>query len=162
MQLVTREGWAPRHPDKRGKVGKLVRDTIIVHHSGDPIAHAGEVATVQGIEDFHVRKKEWDGIGYHFLVGPSGTVYEGRGLGRNGAHAPGHNSTSYGVCLLGNFNDRLPPPSQMDGLKALCRWLVASTVVTPNPHILGHRDVRATACPGDALYNVLPSVIAAL
>jgi N-acetylmuramoyl-L-alanine amidase len=39
---------------------------------------------------------EWDDIGYNFIVGEDGNVYEGRGWGIVGAHAPGFNSYSLG------------------------------------------------------------------
>jgi N-acetylmuramoyl-L-alanine amidase len=35
-------------------------------------------------------------IGYHFLVGENGKVYEGRGWDRQGAHSPGWNNDAYG------------------------------------------------------------------
>lgn len=38
----------------------------------------------------------WDDIGYSFIVGEDGNVYEGRGWRRVGAHAPNYNSNSIG------------------------------------------------------------------
>ena len=38
----------------------------------------------------------WDDIGYNFLVGEDGRVYEGRGWYRQGAHALNFNSNSIG------------------------------------------------------------------
>ena len=38
----------------------------------------------------------WSDIGYNFLVGEDGNIYEGRGWGKVGAHARGHNSDSIG------------------------------------------------------------------
>ena len=39
----------------------------------------------------------WSDIGYSFLIGGDGRVYEGRGWGRVGAHTYGYNSRAYGI-----------------------------------------------------------------
>jgi N-acetylmuramoyl-L-alanine amidase len=38
----------------------------------------------------------WDDIGYNFLVGEDGNIYEGRGWTQTGAHCIGYNSKSIG------------------------------------------------------------------
>lgn len=47
--------------------------------------------------------RKWSDIGYNFLVGEDGNVYEGRGWGKTGAHTVGYNSKSVGICFIGNF-----------------------------------------------------------
>lgn len=49
-------------------------------------------------------QRGWDDIGYSFLIGEDGRVYEGRGWDRVGAHAPQYNHVSIGVCFLGDFS----------------------------------------------------------
>lgn len=48
----------------------------------------------------------WDDIGYNFLVGEDGNVYEGRGWDNVGAHAKDFNSQSMGVCILGTYTSK--------------------------------------------------------
>lgn len=38
-----------------------------------------------------------------FQIGGNGSIFEGRGWGIFGTHAPRYNSRSIGICLLGNF-----------------------------------------------------------
>jgi hypothetical protein len=45
----------------------------------------------------------WQDIGYNFLIGGDGNVYEGRGWGIWGAHVPRYNSKSIGICVIGDF-----------------------------------------------------------
>jgi N-acetylmuramoyl-L-alanine amidase len=45
----------------------------------------------------------WLDIGYNFVVGEDGLVYEGRGWGRVGAHAVNWNSRSIGIAVIGDF-----------------------------------------------------------
>jgi hypothetical protein len=46
----------------------------------------------RGIQDWHISGNGWCDIGYSFLVGGDGNVYEGRGWDEIGAHTGGFNS----------------------------------------------------------------------
>jgi N-acetylmuramoyl-L-alanine amidase len=48
----------------------------------------------------------WDDIGYSFLVGGDANAYMGRGWDKVGAHAPGYNSQSIGICFIGSFTSK--------------------------------------------------------
>jgi len=47
--------------------------------------------------------KKWSDIGYNFLVGEDGNVYEGRGWGKKGAHSIPFNNKSIGICIIGDY-----------------------------------------------------------
>lgn len=40
---------------------------------------------------------------FSFAVGGDGKIYEGRGWKVVGAHAPGYNFNSVGICLIGDW-----------------------------------------------------------
>jgi len=61
----------------------------------------------------------WDDIGYNFLVGEDGNVYEGRGWDTVGTHAKGYNSKSIGIAFIGHFNDRIPNNAAINAAKQL-------------------------------------------
>lgn len=50
--------------------------------------------------------KKWSDIGYNFLVGEDGNVYEGRGWGKKGAHTKPYNGKSIGICVIGNYESK--------------------------------------------------------
>ena len=61
----------------------------------------------------------WPDIGYNFLVGEDGNVYEGRGWDTVGAYSVPHNSDSIGIAFIGNFNDRKPNDAALNATKRL-------------------------------------------
>jgi hypothetical protein len=82
-------------------------------------------------------------------------VAEGRGLGITGAHTIGYNSTRYGVAYAGDFTARAPTAGMLAGVRWVGRQLERPDIARPT---FGHRDVHATACPGDAAYPQLPQL----
>ena len=129
---------------------------VCVHHSAvedeGRITSPAEVkAELRQLQANHQQK--WADLGYHFVIDPTGGIWEGRNLRWQGAHeGAGLNQGSIGVCLLGNFEDSPPTAAQLGALKSLLdamrlRWsLTAADIKT-------HREVRPepTACPGASL-----------
>lgn len=92
-----------------------------------------------------------------------------------GAHSLAYNSGSIGVSLMGDYTRTSLPLAMRRGLVDFLAWEADRHNLDPtgrhtyrNPdtglthsrlfYIAGHRDVRATACPGDRVYNQLPSI----
>lgn len=118
----------------------------------------------------------WGDIGYHYFVAPDGTIYQGRDTGlrlsdgilnvNQGAHARGGNRGSLGVAFLGDFGAKKPTAAAMDAAAYLTAWYfqmagielvqeIASLEGQQLQRVSGHRNVRVTDCPGDALYSEL-------
>lgn len=130
---------------------------IVIHHT------ASEKGSVESIHEEHLQKKDangnaWLGIGYHFLIGngngmPDGDIeptFRWRQQ-LQGAHAgssdPAYNQQGIGICLVGNFEKHAPSSKQMTALKKLVRTMKGEYRVA-SKNVIGHRDVRATECPG--------------
>lgn len=62
-------------------------------------------------------KNDWGDIGYQFLVGEDGNIYEGRGWDKHGAHSTPYNSKSIGICMIGNFVGKFVVVGQIDSLR---------------------------------------------
>jgi hypothetical protein len=93
---------------------------------------------------------------------------EGRGLQRSGAHTAGHNTAALGISFQGNF-EGMPLPVHFDAqLAALGDWLRQLreqqgfvNLGTERPlgrEVFAHRDVKATACPGEHLFRKLDRI----
>jgi hypothetical protein len=130
--------------------------TVVLHHSGrfgqtDPKA----------IQRKHMDGNHWDDVGYHFMIGPAGQIYEGRRLIYKGSHTENANTGKVGVLVMGNFEKELfgllggtPTAAQLKQVKSLVLWLKE---LFPSLAILGgHKDFKkGTECPGNQLYPLL-------
>ncbi len=126
--------------------------TIVVHHS----------ATARGgarpFDRFH-RRRGWDGLGYHFVIGngtdtPDGFVEVGARWHKqkHGAHCktPGnyYNEHGIGICLVGDFTKTAPSARQIASLTGLVGFLAARCNIAPN-RVTTHSAVTGrTECPG--------------
>jgi N-acetyl-anhydromuramyl-L-alanine amidase AmpD len=115
---------------------------LVIHHSAVP-AFVG----AKSIAAYHVRRHEWPGIGYHFVVAEDGTVYQTNALETKSYHAVKANPYGVGICFLGNFTNTAPPQAQVQTGAHLVAWLMGELDL-PIESIKGHKDLMGTACPG--------------
>lgn len=128
-------------------------DTIYLHHSASP----SKTTTREDIFRWHVRQNGWTDIGYHKLVWPTGHIKQGRPDSETGAHAVGFNTGSFGVLAVGDYSREYPSMDLIEGLVYTCFVLCLRHGINPE-RIFGHRDVNATACPGEHLYPFIPYI----
>lgn len=120
-------------------------DKIIIHCTATP---EGRPVTVREVDRWH-KQRGWKGIGYHYLIGLNGEVWEGRPVDQVGAHCEGHNANSIGVCYVGGCDAAMKDkdtrtPAQKNSLIKLLKQLKARF---PGVKIYGHRDFSPKSCP---------------
>jgi N-acetylmuramoyl-L-alanine amidase len=150
--LVPRSTWTsqavgPNHNMMNGVT------RITVHHTGE---HAGladlpTVEVLRRIERYHREERKWCAIGYHYIIGHEGRVYEGRPAQYQGAHVLSENEHNLGISVAGDFMRKLPSPRQLGALKAFLDE-ARTTYAVGRARVFGHRDLNKSLCPGDALY----------
>ncbi|MBI3272732.1 MAG: N-acetylmuramoyl-L-alanine amidase [Planctomycetes bacterium] len=122
---------------------------IVLHHSATPNGNAAEFDAMH-------RRKGWDGLGYHFVVGNGHDSGDGelevgyRWRGQlQGAHAGNfiYNRYGIGVCLVGNFETSTPTSKQLHSTAELVAYLMIKFRI-PAQNVTIHRAFRDTACPG--------------
>jgi hypothetical protein len=150
-------------------------ENVIVHHAAGSNTATDFRQVVRDIYIFHTESRGWSDIGYNYLVAQDGTIFKGRDPadGRQdlvmGAHFCGSNSTTMGICTLGNYNDVEPSGPAIEALIGLIAWKVMLSNLDPtgtDAHplnnnlgvIAGHRDGCDTSCPGEYLYDLLGSI----
>ena len=185
LAILPRDAWgvdlAPRGPlfpeDSR---------FLLVHHTASASNYANARTLIRGTYAFHTSSaKGWPDVCYQFFVGRDGDVWEGRAGALTAAVVADATGGSQGfaqlVCLLGDFSTTPPTAAALEALTHVLAWLSlrdgidvtpgattsfvsrgsdkwrAGTAVTAHT-IDGHRDMTYTACPGNALYALLPNL----
>jgi N-acetylmuramoyl-L-alanine amidase len=101
---------------------------------------------VRFIQNLHMDERGWADLAYHYLVGKTGTIYEGRALNVRGTHTAGYNTGSVGVVFLGYLHLEQPTPEQLFEGRHLIDWLALRLELT---HLAGHYEFNEeTVCPG--------------
>lgn len=104
------------------------------------------------IQNFHIDGNRWADIGYNFLIGDNGFVYEGRGWRKQGAHAPNYNTKSIGISFIGTFTNKLPTVAALNAAKSLISCGVSKNEIHKLYSLIGHRQAVSTECPGNKLF----------
>ncbi len=143
---------------------------IIIHHTATTGNLNDPEVAIRAIYQYHTITRKWGDIGYNYIIAPDGSVFEGRAGGKKvvGAHAAKYNTGSVGIALLGNYQDEPLPGPMVQSLMALVADLSEEYDLDPEAsgtfrgkkmlNVLGHRDVSATACPGEVTYDYLPQL----
>lgn len=149
---------------------------VVIHHTAENGVSNGRdpKEVLRGIYSYHTLSRGWGDIGYHFIIDPYGNIYEGRAGGDYviGGHVYCNNIGTIGVSLMGNFQEVEPTAEQITALGKLLPQLAAlyelDLTATENfhgkslPNLVGHRQVGATACPGENMFKLLPDILKAL
>lgn len=145
---------------------------VVIHHTAETGVKKGRAAdeVMRAIYRYHSVSRGWGDIGYHYVIAPDGTIYEGRAGGESvvGGHVYCNNVGTIGVALMGNFNEDDPTGPQIVALGKLLPRLALKYELdltteswfhgAKTSNLLGHRDLGATACPGNFLYALLPDI----
>lgn len=120
---------------------------MILHHS----ASKRDFTTFQDIENWHKSRFNFQSSlgfwsGYHFIIMNDGTTHKTRRENEMGAHCI-PNDGKIGICLVGNFEEEMPTPKQLEQLGVLLEYLKREFRLT-NKDIYSHNEKSQTLCPG--------------
>ncbi|MFJ5777414.1 peptidoglycan recognition protein [Streptomyces sp. NPDC093094] len=188
--IVPRSVWltgdgAPDHPPPPRYDDRVL--AVFVHHTDSPNAYdcTETPRIIRYLYAGQTGARDWDDIGYNFLVDRCGVIYEGRagGIERavTGAHTQGFNHRTAGIAAIGTFTAGAEVPRVMtDAIAALAAWKLGLSDTDPRatvrlvssnsrsrfsagtsvtlPALAGHTDAFMTSCPGAALKALLPQI----
>lgn len=155
---------------------------IVIHHT--ETEYKTSLESMQAIYKYHALSRGWGDIGYNYVIGYDGEIYEWKAWGDYTvwAHALYNNRGTVGIALMGNMNNHDITDAQLLSLQKLILFLtkkygidltknidfhkeckgekcsVPMTSFSDKP-IVGHRDVWYTACPGDYLDKRIENLI---
>jgi hypothetical protein len=167
--IVTRAQWGADESIRDTRViGYAPFRKIVVHHTASPNGVKDPAATVRFGYELHVVKRGFTDIGYNFLIGPDGEIFEGRrarkystgelhtgedGSGNAiiGGHAKGRNAGTCGIALIGNFMKTSPTAAAISSLIHITAWEAQRHRIDP----LGSDQFIAT----DSTKLVFPNIV---
>ena len=174
-EVVTRAEWGADESwrfDTFGEIWPPEYQTvthIIIHHTQTANRPLDVAGAIRSIYYYHAVSQGWGDIGYNYLVDHNGRIYQGRFGGQNviGGHAFQFAIGSSGIATIGNFQTEEVTDAAKAGLVAITAFV--GRALDPRgsadlqealnlPIISSHRDVNATTCPGDRLWNDLPEL----
>jgi hypothetical protein len=158
---------------------------LLVHHSASPNTYAESdvPSIIRGFYELHTGPtKRWPDVAYGFLVDRYGRIWEGRSGSIDGPVKGNATGGSQGFallcCFIGDHSTEPPTKQAQNAMVQLLavlaerhaidtrpgahtsftsrgsnRWPAGAVVATST--IAGHRDMSATACPGDAAYALV-------
>ncbi len=146
-----------------------------IHHTvnANDYTRAEVPGILRSIYAYHVRSRGWSDIGYNYLIDRFGRIWEGRygGIDRPvvGAHTLGYNNDSFGASAIGNYQTARPTQAMLQAYATLFAWKLSLHGVDASSTrqfvtsrdfqaINGHRDAESTLCPGQYLYNKIPTI----
>lgn len=157
LRFVSRSQWLAQPPEGNLSNLELPAKRVIIAHTAteDCLTQASCTFRVRYIQQFHIESNGWDDIGYNFLVGGDGAVYEGRGWDKEGAHTRGYNKRSICIAFIGTFNKVIPTQRQIKAAQLLIEQGIKDNKLDPNYKLHGHRQLIPSESPGLALYEII-------
>ncbi|XP_052786041.1 peptidoglycan recognition protein 1-like [Mya arenaria] len=155
--IISRAGWGARAPTHPHTHLTHTPKYMFIHHGASGFCHTKAECThmVQSYQNYHMDGHGWSDIGYSFVVGEDGNVYEARGWDSVGAHTLNYNSVGLAICVIGDFTHRVPNDAALNAVKQLIQCGLDNHKLTSTYTLRGHRDMGQTACPGDKLYALI-------
>ena len=142
--------------DHNRLTARRVTDQIVIHHTGNAVDDDLSAAEI----DASHKGQGWTCIGYHYVIRKDGTVELGRPHWTVGAHAYGENPHTIGIHVCGNFEAAKPTDEQIESLAMLLANLCTDYgLPIDRDHIIGHRELMPTACPGENLFAEMDTVV---
>lgn len=155
---------------------------IVIHHTDTN--YEGSAESVRKIQRFHSISRAWGDIGYNYLIGYDGEIYEWRAGWDYAvwAHALYNNFSTVSISLIWEYDEKWITDVQYQSLSKLvlflskkygidlnkkvkfhreCTWknCIEPIMSFESYPIIGHRDVAATTCPWDDLYAQIMQVL---
>jgi len=185
--IVTRAEWGADESlrDKHLENSNTFKVAFVHHTAGsNNYTRSESPAVVRGLYSYYVNTLDYADMGYNFLVDKYGTIYEGRAGSITkpvrSAASGGFNTDTVAVVAMGNFETAPASDAMVRGIAEVLAYRlsryhrdpfgrkaltaeVGSSKYAPGRKvrfkvISGHRDSQLTACPGDNLYQRLPTI----
>jgi hypothetical protein len=181
LMIHRRDAWARTDMPPLGSMAAEDVKFLIVHHTatGNTYRVEDSPEMVRGVYRAQTTEKGWPDTCYNFLIDRFGGVWEGRAGSLDGSVTVDATGGSQGfaqlICLIGDFTSVMPSDEMLASLQKTLAWMAGRFKISTDPAarvtftsrgsnrwpvgtqittgtIVGHREMSATACPGDRFY----------
>ncbi|GAG54010.1 unnamed protein product, partial [marine sediment metagenome] len=164
--VLKREAWGAK-PAVTSRMRAHKPSGIVIHHTSVRQQRRLSIEKkMRGLQSFSQRpgrvgkrrKPAWGDVPYHFYIGASGRVAQGRSL-----KFAGDTNTRYStagwiqIVLEGDFTKEKPTGGQLTSLRDLTKRLTRRYGIS-GERITAHNDHASTNCPGSNLKKHIPSL----
>ncbi|KAG6458848.1 low molecular mass 30 kDa lipoprotein 21G1 [Manduca sexta] len=152
--VIDKKEWNGVNPHCAVYVPRPVNLVIIVHTDTPWCSTTEQCKTsIKKIQTDTINSNKFYDVGYSFMIGGDGKVYEGVGWIHVGFHTIGYDRSAIGIAFVGNYNKDAPTAQQMEALNGLLACGVKLGHLTPDYRIITHRQLILSDSPGKSLYN---------
>ncbi|XP_017066752.1 peptidoglycan-recognition protein SD [Drosophila eugracilis] len=157
VPIVTRAEWNATHPN--GPLDSMetpLPRAVIAHTAGGGCTDDVTCSqAMRNLQSYQMNRLKFSDIGYHYLIGGNGKVYEGRSPNQKGAFAAPNNDGSLGIAFIGNFEEQSPTQEALNVANKLLEHAVKQAQILEDYKLMGHSQVSATRSPGKVLYSII-------
>ncbi|KAI4460617.1 peptidoglycan recognition protein [Holotrichia oblita] len=156
--IISKNDWGGAEAVKIEYAIKPVK-YVIIHHTSTPTCttEADCSRRLVNMQSYHIDEQNFDDIGYNFIIGGDGQIYEGAGWHKVGAHTLKWNSKSVGIAFMGDYQSTTPTAKQLEAGQNLIQCGVDKGEIDRQYKLLGARSLRPTDSPGTMLFRKIQS-----
>ncbi|CAF1590806.1 unnamed protein product [Rotaria magnacalcarata] len=142
-RLINRTAWNASESKNNTKLVTPVPYVAIHHTTGPQCTDLDDcISLVQSFQRYHLKEHKWGDIGYNFVVGNNGHVFEGRGWNHTGSHCKRYNNQSIGIGVIGDFSNVSPSKSILNAVQSLINCGITYGFIQKNYTVLGRNSTR--------------------
>ncbi|KAF7268581.1 hypothetical protein GWI33_018330 [Rhynchophorus ferrugineus] len=122
LRITSRGEWVSQPPVRPIKNLTTPVPYVVIYHTATDncTSHAKCVYRVRFLQSFFIESMSFHDIGYNFLVGGDGAIYEGRGWTTEGGYVDEYDRPSISIAFIGTFTHAKPPELQV----LICQRLI--------------------------------------
>jgi hypothetical protein len=155
IEVIPKESWG--QPTTKDKCRTQEIRYISIHHSATMVTDNRKVPNnLRNYQRYH-QKQGWMDIAYHFAIDRNGNVYQGRDIDCAGDTFTKYDPSGHLLIMLdGNFEKQEPTKESLESLTKMVSWAAQQYQVDAKD-IHYHKQMAATACPGESLIKYIDS-----
>jgi N-acetylmuramoyl-L-alanine amidase len=159
LNIINRTEWGAADPIRNLTDFNKPIAMVIIAHTETHECTTFEFCKIQMaiLQLYYKQMRNFEDIGYNFVIGGDGAVYEGIGWDKIGYHTKGHNDYSIGIGFIGNYQTKEPTENQLSAAILLLNDGLQKHHLDKNYAIKGQRDFLPIVSPGNKIYDRMKS-----